>query len=139
MKKITVNILCSTGITLIVLAAIGTILGAKFLFINSVFQSFIANVVIHIGLLFTRKFESNYAILEYTLDIGYTTGIVLISGFVFNWYSSTPIWILITMSVIIYLIGILLNTIRIRQDISEINELLKKRNDQSTSSKETQK
>lgn len=137
MKKITVNILCSTGITLIVLAAIGTIFGAKFLFISGVFQSLIANIVIHIGLLFTRKFESDYVILEYTLDIGYTTAIVLISGFVFGWYSSTPMWILITMLFIIYLIGILLNTIRIRQDISEINELLKKRNNKSNS-KETQ-
>lgn len=133
MKKITVNILCSTGITLIVLAAMAAIFGAKFLFISSVFQSLIANIIIHIGLLFTRKFESDYAILEYTLDISYTTAIVLISGFVFNWYSSTPMWMLITMSAVIYLIGILLNTIRIRQDISEINELLKKRNSKSIS------
>lgn len=133
MKKIAVNILCSTGITLIVLAAMAAIFGAKFLFISSVFQSLIANIIIHIGLLFTRKFESDYAILEYTLDIGYTTAIVLISGFVFNWYSSTPMWMLITMSAVIYLIGILLNTIRIRQDISEINELLKKRNSKSIS------
>lgn len=128
MKKITVNILCSTGITLIVLAAIGTMFGAKFLFISSVFQSFIANILIHIGLLFTRRWESSYPILEFTLDIGYTTGIVLISGFAFNWYSSTPMWILLTMSAVVYFVGVLLNTIRMRQDISEINELLKKRN-----------
>lgn len=138
MKKLTVNILCSTGITLIVLAAIAAIFGARFLLISSVFQSLIANMIIHIGLLFTRRFESDYAILEYTLDIGYTTAIVLISGFVFNWYSSTPIGILITMSVVIYCIGILLNTIRIRQDICEINELIKRRNSISMS-KETLK
>lgn len=128
MKKITVNILCSTGITLIVLAVVGTMFGAKFLFINSVFQSFIANIIIHIGLLFTHKFESDYAILEYTFDIGYTILVVLVFGAIFNWYSSTPIWILIIMSITIYLAGILLSTIQIRQDIAEINELLKKRN-----------
>lgn len=128
MKKITVNILCGTGITLIVLAIVGTLFGAKFLFISSVFESLAANIVVHIGLLFTRKFESDYAILEYTLDIGYTTAIVLISGFAFDWYSSTPMWVLITMSVSICLFGFLLNTIRMRQDISDINELLKKRN-----------
>lgn len=138
MKKLTVNILCSTGITLIVLAAIAALFGAKFLLISSVFQSLIANMIIHIGLLFTRRFESDYAILKYTLDIGYTTAIVLISGFVFNWYSSTPIGILITMSVVIYCIGILLNTILIRQDICEINELIKRRNSKSMS-KETLK
>lgn len=138
MKKITVNILCSTGITLIVLAAFAAIFGARFLLISSVFQSLIANMIIHIGLLFTRRFESDYAILEYTLDIGYTTAIVLIAGFAFNWYSSTPIGILITMSVVIYCIGIILNTIRIRQDICEINELIKRRNSKSMS-KETLK
>lgn len=128
MKKIIVNILCSTGITLIVLAIIGTMFRVKFLFINSVFQSFIVNIIIHSGLLFTHKFESNYAVLEYTLDIGYTIAVVLVSGVVFNWYNSTPIWILIVMSVIIYLTGILLSAIQMQQDIEEINKLLIKRN-----------
>lgn len=129
MKKAAVNLLCSTGITLIVLAAMGAIFGAKFILINGVFQSFFANIVIHIGLLYTHKFESAYAVLEYTLDIGYTVAVVLVCGVVFNWYSSTPIWILILMSVIIYFAGILLSTIQIHQNISEINDLLKKRNE----------
>lgn len=133
MKKITVNIFCSTGITLIVLAIIGAMFGAKFLFISSVFQSIIANIIIHIGLLFTHKFESNYAVLEYTLDIGYTILVVLVSGVVFHWYSSTPIWILIFMSVIIYFIGFFLGTFQMRQDIKEINMLLKKQNYKFTS------
>ena len=137
MKKIAVNILCSTGITLLILAIIGLMFGAEFLCISSVFQSFIANIIIHIGLLFTHKFESNYAVLEYMLDIGFTIVVAFVSGVVFNWYNSTPIWILIVMSIIIYLSGVLLKTIQIRHDIEEINLLLKKRNYKSTS-KETQ-
>lgn len=128
MKKMAVNILCSTALTLLVLAAFGTMFGATVLFISGVFQSLIANIVIHIGLLLTHKFESKYAVLEYTLDIVYTIAVVLIFGFVFNWYSSTPVWMLVTMSVLIYLAGMLLSTIQMRQDISEINKLLKKRN-----------
>lgn len=128
MRKMTVNILCSTALTLLVLAAFGTMFGATVLFINGVFQSLIANIVIHIGLLLTHKFESKYAILEYTLDIVYTIAVVLIFGFVFNWYSSTPAWMLVSMSVLIYFTGMLLSTIQMRQDISEINKLLKKRN-----------
>lgn len=128
MKKMAVNILCSTALTLLVLAAFGTMFGATVLFISGVFQSLIANIVIHIGLLLTHKFESKYAVLEYTLDIVYTIAVVLIFGFVFNWYSSTPAWILVTMSVLIYLAGMLLSIIQMRQDISEINKLLKKRN-----------
>lgn len=62
------------------------------------------------------------------MDIVYTIAVVLIFGFVFNWYSSTPAWILVSMSVLIYLVGMLLSIIQMRQDISEINKLLKKRN-----------
>lgn len=138
MKKTAVNILCSTGITLIVLAVVATMFGAQFLLINSVFQCLIANIIIYIGLRCTQRFESSYAALEYALDIGYTIAVVLISGAAFNWYTSTPVFILIIMSVTIYLICILLSVIQMRQDIEEINELLKKRNSKSIS-KETQK
>lgn len=138
MKRMVVNILCSTGITLLVLAVLGTILGAKFLFISSVFQSFIANIIIHTGLLFTHKFESSYAILEFMLDIGYTIVTVIALGALFKWYHSTPIWILIIMAVTIYLIGILLSIFQMRRDIEEINELLQKRNYKSFL-RETQK
>lgn len=127
MKKISVNILCSTAITLLILAILGAISGAQFLFINSVFQCFIVNIVIHIGLLFTHRFESNYAILEFMLDIGYMEAIVIIFGAIFNWYGSTPIWVLAIMTTIIYIVGVFLNMVQIRQEVKEINELLQKR------------
>lgn len=134
MKKISANILCSTAITLIILAILGVISGAQFLLIHSVFQSFIVNFIIHIGLLLTHKFESSYAILELMLDIGYMVAVVIIFGAIFNWYSSTPIWVLAIMTTIIYFAGILLNMVQVRHEVEEINELLQKRN--NTVSKE---
>lgn len=131
MKKIAVNILCSTGITLITLAILGALFGATRLFISSVFESFLCNLVIHIGLFFTQKFESRYAVLEYALDIGYVVAVVTASGAVFNWYRTTPLWILLTMSAMVYLAGVLLSIFRLRQDIDEINRLLQKRNNPS--------
>lgn len=128
MKKITVHILCCTGITLIILAVIAAFLGARFLFISSVFESFLANIIIHAGLLLLHRFESQYALLEYTLDISYTVTVVLVSGAVFDWYRSTPIWMLVVMSVIIYLIGMLLGIFHMRKEIEEINHLLKQQN-----------
>ena len=127
MKKISVNILCSTAITLLILAVLGAISGAQFLLINSVFQSFIVNVVIHMGLLFTRRFESSYAILEFMLDIGYTEVVVIIFGAVFNWYGSTPVWVLTIMTTIIYIVGVFLNMVQMRQEVNAINVLLRKR------------
>ena len=127
MKKIFVNILCSTAITLLILAILGAISGAQFLLINSVFQSFIVNIAIHIGLLFTHRFESSYAILEFMLDIGYMEVVVIIFGAIFNWYGSTPIWVLVIMTTIIYIVGIFLNMVQVRQEVEEINKLLQKR------------
>lgn len=128
MKKLAVNILCSTGITLLVLATIATLFGAKYLFISSVFQSFLVNIILHFGFLLTHKLESNYAILEYAVDIGYTIALVLISGYLFNWYCNMTVWMLVIMSILIYLIGILLSAIQMHHHVEEINELLQKRN-----------
>lgn len=128
MKKMLVRILCSTGITLIVLAFVGMISGARFLCISSVFESFAANIVIHFGFLFTRRFESSYTILEYMIDLGYIIGILLVFGAIFDWFNSTPIWMLVIIAAVVYTIGIILSIIRMRQDIEEINVLLSRRN-----------
>lgn len=128
MKKIWINILCSTAITLLLLAVLGEISGAQCLFIHSVFESFFVNIVVHTGLIYTRRFESSYAVLEFMLDISYTVIIVIIFGAIFNWYGSIPIWTLVIMTAIVYFAGILLNIISMRREIEEINELLQKRN-----------
>ena len=129
MKRLLVNIMASTGITLVVLAIIGTLFAAKFLFISSVFQSLGANILINLGFLLTRKFESKYAALEITLDIGYTIIVLIIFGTAFEWFTNgTPIWVLVIMAVLIYLSGLLLSLFRIREDINTINKLLRKRN-----------
>ena len=126
MKKISVNILCSTAITLLILAVLGAVSGARFLLINSVFQSFMVNIVIHTGLLFTRRFECSYALLEFMLDIGYMEAVVIIFGAIFNWYGSTPIWVLAVMTAVIYVAGVFLNMVQMRQKVKEINQLLQK-------------
>lgn len=127
MKKISVNILCSTGLTLILLAIVGIVFNARFLCIESVFQAFLANVIIHIGLLFTRKFECSYAVFEFALDVGYITSVVLIFGALFDWYASVPIWALVIITAAAYFISVLLSLVRTRGEVNEINELLKRR------------
>lgn len=128
MKKMIINVMATTGITLIVLALSGTLYGAKFLFISGVFQSLGANIVMHLGFIITGKFESKYPILEAILDISYAIVILIIFGAVFNWYKSTPIWILIIMAVIIYSFGCFMSIFRMGEEVKAINELLQKRN-----------
>jgi len=130
MRKLIINIMATTGITLVMLAIIGTLYGASLIAIRSIFESFAANVVIHLGLFLTRKIESKYVLLEAALDIGYIIVVAISFGAVFNWFSSTPIWVLVIMAVVIYFAGVLLSMIRIREEINTINRLLQKRNTQ---------
>ena len=62
------------------------------------------------------------------LDIGYTIAVVILCGAAFDWYTSTPVWLLIIMSVVIYLAAVSLSIFRMKKDIEEINELVKRRN-----------
>jgi F0F1-type ATP synthase assembly protein I len=134
MRKMMINIMASTGITLVILAVIGTLFNAKFLFISSVFQSLLANIVINAGFCLTSKFESKYVALEIALDISYTMIVLIIFGAIFDWFTNgTPIWILIIMAVLIYLFGILISLFRIREDIETINQLLQNRNNKTNS------
>lgn len=127
MKKTAVNILSTTGLTLILLADVGIIFNARFLCIESVFQSTAVNIIIHIGLIFTRKFESSYAVLEYAFDIGWITANVLIFGMVFDWYASVPVWILALMTLAVYFVSVMLSLVRANHEINEINKLLQNR------------
>ncbi|WMC92336.1 hypothetical protein [Kineothrix sp. MB12-C1] len=128
MRRIILNITSTTGITLVILAIIGTLSGAKFIFINSVFQSLAANIIIHLGYLLTGQFESEYVILEATLDLGYTIIVLITFGYTFHWFTSTPIWMLVIMAMVIYFVGLLLNIFRIQEEIDIINGLLQSRN-----------
>lgn len=120
--------MATTGGTLILLALIGTVYGARFLLIKSVFQSLGANMVIHIGLFFTHKFECRYTILESLLDISYAVIVLLIFGSVFSWYENTPGWMLTGMAVVLYLSGCSAGIFRMHKEVKEINELLQIRN-----------
>ncbi|MFA9464865.1 MAG: hypothetical protein ACERKN_11320 [Velocimicrobium sp.] len=130
MKRIIVNIMSTMGISLVILSMIGIFSGAQFLCIDSVFQLLGANIVIHLGLILTNKFESKYLVLESFLDISYIIGILLAFGFVFDWYSYTPTWVLVIMALVVYLIGCAIRIFRVREDVKIVNELLWNRNRQ---------
>lgn len=131
MKKIITNIMTTTGITLVVLAIIGTLFRANYICISSVFESLGANVLIHLGFKITNKFESRYSVLETLLDISYTIVILFIFGYIFNWYASVPMWILAIMAIVVYLLGCFINIFRIQEDVKIINELVQNRNHQT--------
>lgn len=127
MRKLISNILATTGLSLVILAVIAVGCGGRYIFIRSVFEGLGANLVIHLGLMALSRIECRNIYLETILDISYTAAVLLLFGKLFGWYSSTPIWILVLMAAVIYLISVYIRIFRVREDLQIINDLLRQR------------
>lgn len=132
MKEKIIRIAATTGAALIVLAVIGTLHGAKYLYISSIFETLGAVIVIDLGLALIRKIEIRYFLLEIFIDISFIIAVLIIFGAVFDWYAFTPIWILVIMAVLIYLFGFFVRIINIHADIKTINVLAAKARKEKT-------
>ena len=110
MRKIITNIFAATGLTLIKLDIIASLYGGEFLFISSVYQAIAVNLIIVLGLNIIQNIESKYFIIEVFRDVTFTLCILISAGYLFNWYSSTPILVVIIMGVVIYVISYIIKS-----------------------------
>jgi hypothetical protein len=131
-KKTIMNIMVTTGTALMLLAVFAVIIGGKSIYLHTFFEIFAANIIIHTGLILTKKFESSYAILEFLLDVSYIIAVLAAFGLVFDWFSSISVWYLILMAVAIYAFGVFINIARTKKDADELNKLLQKYKDRNT-------
>jgi len=128
MKKIIVNTIFTTGASLVILAAFLIFFNVETILVSTVFQILGANIVINCGLfLLFIKIECRYVIVEYILNISYIITVLVIFGLIFDWYSAVPVWVLVIMAIVIYLIAMITSISIIKKDAKDINELLKKR------------
>lgn len=127
MKKFVINVLATTGLSLILLSVIALFYQAEYLCLQTVFQVFGANAVLHFGFLLLRKLEMKRLLVETFSGIAMIIILLILCGFLFDWFSSTPVWVLIPMGVVIYFVSAVLNLIGMRQDAREINMLIRKR------------
>ena len=127
MKQSIKNCLATTGLSLILLAAVATLYHARFLMVAAVFQTALVNVVIHAGLILLKRFESRYFLVEIVVEIGYVLSVVIIGGYFFDWYGSTPIWVLAVMGTIVYVTGCAIDIWQVKSDVNVINTQLRLR------------
>lgn len=127
MKKFAINVLTTTGLSLVLLSGIALFFQAECIFLQTVFQIFGVNIVFHAGFLLTGKLEMRWPFAELFLNIAMIILLLLFFGSLFDWFSSTPVWILIPMGLVIYLISTMLQLFRMRQDAQEINTLIRER------------
>lgn len=128
MRKFFVNIFATTGISLILLSIIALFFRAKCIYLETIFQVLGTNIVVHFGLIVLSKLELKYAIIEIFLHIALIIIMLVVFGSIFNWFTSTPVWILVIMGFVMYIISAILNLFCMKQEAQEINELIKKRN-----------
>jgi len=131
-KNIINYIMFVTGSALVILTIFSLLFNVEICFVPTVFQIFVANIVIILGLFLRWKFEIRYIILEYLIDISYTIAVLIVFGLLFDWYSAIPVWLLVVMAVVIYIFAMIFTVNKIKKDAKELNKLLQKHQGNST-------
>jgi nitrate/nitrite transporter NarK len=126
LKIIILYVLASTGAILFFLAIIVMFKENKSINADTILQIIGANVLINLGLFLTHKVEFRYAILEFLLDISLMTSIIIIAEIIFKWYSKISAWVPLIIVLAVYILFYLLDIVRVRKDIKEINKLCQK-------------
>lgn len=124
MKKVLLNIMATTGISLVVLSLVATLYDGTLICIDTIFQVLGLNVVIYIGLYFMEFIEYRYAILETCLKLIYIIVLVLVSGLIWGWYNSLPPAVLVLMTIGIFIVCVCLDAISLLSEVKAINVLI---------------
>jgi hypothetical protein len=131
-KKIILYVFASTGMVLFLLTIFVMFKENKYINASTILEIIAANTVISAGLFFTHKIEFRYAIFEFLFDIGFMVTVIVVSGIIFDWYSLIPVWVPLVIVLMVYILFYLLDIIRVRRDIKEINKMLQKLKEKET-------
>ena len=132
LKRIILYVFTSTGAVVFLLAVFVMFQENKFITADTILEIIGANTVITIGLPLIHKIELRHPILEFLLDIGFMIAVVVLSGILFKWYFYIPVWVPVIMVVVVYILFYLLDIIRVRKDIKEINKLIQELKEKET-------
>ena len=128
MKKNIVNILATTGISLLLLSVAALSFHASCIYLETVFQAFGVNVIAHLGIMFINRMELRNIFTETVLEITFIVCVLLVSGRLFQWFTSLSFLPLACIGIILYIISLFLNLLQMKQEAKEINFLIKDRN-----------
>lgn len=126
MKKMILNLMATTGITLVVLSIVALCHGATVIFISAVFQALLLNIFIYVAIYILEHFEYRYPIIETGLKLSCVLAMVLASGWIFGWYANLSIIVLVIMTLVILVVCVFLDTLNLLDEVKTINDLLEK-------------
>ncbi|AWN20389.1 MULTISPECIES: hypothetical protein [Streptococcus] len=123
MKKLVTNIFATTGISLLLTALVALFLRAPFLYLVSIFQILLTNILIHVLVNLVRKFELP-TILRVGLELLLCEGLVFLLALIFHWNQMGSLFLIGLMT---YLLSQALDLLSFRREAKEINQLIQKR------------
>ncbi|MGT2948743.1 hypothetical protein [Streptococcus devriesei] len=124
MKKWFINVFATTGLSLLLVALVALCLGAHWLYLVSIFQVLLLNILIHLTILATRQLALTSFLWQALLDIAVIEGLTGLLGLVFNWNQ----WLmLVLIGLIMYAVSQILDLFDLNQEAKEINDLIQKR------------
>jgi hypothetical protein len=128
MRRTVLNIMATTGITMVVLSMVALCYDASFICISTVFQSLGLNTIIFAGIFLLNQIDFQIAIAETFIKVLYVIALVIISGVIFGWYENVSIFVLVGMSMGILAICVFLDALNIKGEVKEINVLIEQLN-----------
>ncbi|MBE5866923.1 MAG: hypothetical protein E7292_12100 [Lachnospiraceae bacterium] len=124
MKKMILNIMATTGITLVVLALVATCYGGTVIFISAIFQALVLNIIIYAGIFLLNHFEYRYPVVETGLKLVYVLAVVLACGWLCGWYGNMSVVVLGGMTIVIFGVCVCLDTLSLIDEVKMINGLI---------------
>ena len=124
MKKTIINMMFTTGISIVGLTLYFIFLREERVLTQTILQLFAANILLHLGLYIRDKFEVRNPIIERILDNSIIVTVLLVFGFVFDWFAKVPVWLLVISVIGQYIITTVITSSNIKKDIEKVNELL---------------
>jgi len=131
MKKTIMNMMFTTGTSIIGLTLYFLIIQEERILIKTILQLFGANVLLHLALYLRYKFEIRNSILENIADNSIIIAVLLLFGFIFGWFVKVPVWLLIISCIGQYIITSIITVSKVKKDTEITNRLLNKLNEEN--------
>jgi hypothetical protein len=128
MKKTLVNMMFTTGTSIVGLTLYFVFIREERIMVQTVLQLFGANILLHLGLYIRDKFEIRNPLIESVVDNSIIITVLLVFGFVFGWFVKIPVWLLVISAIGLYIITVFITSSEVKKDIEKVNKLLEEQN-----------
>ena len=124
MKQKIISCLATTTIALLILTTIAYLYKGHYLCLSTVYEVFLANILIHIGLNLLSQLETPFYLLDTLFNITCISLVIFLLGLLFHWFDYLSPWILLLMGLAVYILGGLIDLFNLHRELSKINQCL---------------